>query len=412
MLPETPMRIAILTHSTNPRGGVVHCLELAEALTKLGHDVVLHAPSQNGQDFFRTTYCETRLIPEQPAIGNLLDRVRNRINTFVNWFSEPDHRGFDVYHAHDGIGANALLELQQQKLIPGYLRTVHHLENSFGDPTVDALEMRSIRNATTLLAVSPSWAEKLRDHTDLQPIVVGNGVNTSRFSPFNSYRDEILKNRLGIGNEPIFLAVGGIEARKNTVNTLKAFAKLRTTIGDARLVVAGGASLLDHGKYRQRFEEVLTEEKLWAEYLVDFTESAHGNAPVLVTGVMADQEMPSLYRIAKALVFPSLVEGFGLAIIEAMASGVPTIVSDSLPFTDFLGKDDCLWANPLDPSSISDAMRLSLMPGTRDRLIRAGSDVAKAHDWASCAQAHVHAYAKTVLPTTLNSLQFKEVIHA
>ena len=48
-----PLRIAMLTHSTNPRGGVVHALQLSEALTSLGHDVVLHAPDSKGEGFFR-----------------------------------------------------------------------------------------------------------------------------------------------------------------------------------------------------------------------------------------------------------------------------------------------------------------------------------------------------------------------
>ena len=47
-----PLRIAMLTHSTNPRGGVVHAMQLSEALTALGHDVTLHAPDPKGSGFF------------------------------------------------------------------------------------------------------------------------------------------------------------------------------------------------------------------------------------------------------------------------------------------------------------------------------------------------------------------------
>ena len=54
-----PLRIAILTHSTNPRGGVVHALELGDALTRLGHDVTVHAPDPCGAGFFRPTLCRT-----------------------------------------------------------------------------------------------------------------------------------------------------------------------------------------------------------------------------------------------------------------------------------------------------------------------------------------------------------------
>ncbi|HEY9215450.1 MAG TPA: MSMEG_0565 family glycosyltransferase, partial [Ancylobacter sp.] len=60
------LRIAILAHSTNPRGGVVHALELADALTRLGHEAAVHAPDAKGTGFFRPTLCETVSVPASP----------------------------------------------------------------------------------------------------------------------------------------------------------------------------------------------------------------------------------------------------------------------------------------------------------------------------------------------------------
>ena len=57
------LRIAILTHSTNPRGGVVHALELGDALTRLGHHAVVHAPDPHGAGFFRSTLGQTKPLP-------------------------------------------------------------------------------------------------------------------------------------------------------------------------------------------------------------------------------------------------------------------------------------------------------------------------------------------------------------
>lgn len=397
MRPERPLRIALLTHSINPRGGVVHCLELAEALTALGHAVTVHAPGPAGARFFRATRCETRLIPEAAPPAGLRGLVEARIAAFVDWFATPGHADFDIFHAHDGIGANALLELRRRGLIPGYVRTVHHLDASFGDAAVDALEARSVRGADRLLCVSPTWQQKLRDRFGLAADIVGNGVDTARFTPLASAADAALKARLGLGTGPVFLAVGGIEARKNTVATLRAFARLRHTLIDAQLVIAGGASLLDHGAYRRQFDAVLAEERL----------ATGPGAPVVLAGVLADDEMPALYRIADALVFASLVEGFGLAIVEAMASGTPAVVSRIAPFTDFLGANDCLWADPADPESIARAMCHALMPGTRARLVAAGHAVAKHHDWPGCARAHLAAYTDL-----LNALPRTEFDHA
>lgn len=384
MQPDRPLRIALLTHSINPRGGVVHCLELAEALTALGHAVTVHAPGPAGACFFRSTRCATRLIPEAAPAAGLRALVEARIAAFVDWFAVPGHADFDVFHAHDGIGANALLTLRQRGLIPGYLRTAHHLDASYGDAAVDALEARSILGADRLLCVSPTWQRQLHERFGLAADIVGNGVDTARFTPIASAADAALKARLGLGAGPVFLAVGGIEARKNTIATLRAFAHLRRTLVGAQLVIAGGASLLDHGSYRRSFDAVLAAEGL----------ATGPGAPVVLAGVLADDDMPALYRLADALVFASLVEGFGLAIVEAMASGTPAVVSHIAPFTDFLGRADCLWADPQDPESIARAMCRALMPGTRTRLVAAGHAVAKHHDWPGCARAHLAAYTE------------------
>lgn len=396
--PERRLRIALLTHSINPRGGVVHCLELGEALTALGHEVTLHAPAAEGARLFRDSRCEIRLIAEHGRHSTLRSLVQARIAAFTDWFAAPGRAGFDLYHAHDGIGANALLALRQRGLLPAYLRTVHHLESSFGDPVVDALELRSIQRADRLLCVSPSWQQALRERLGLAAGLVGNGVDLARFQPRPDAGDAALKARLGLGDAPVFLAVGGIEARKNTLGTLRAFARLRRTLGAAQLVIAGGASLLDHGAYRRAFDAALAAEGL--------AQGEHGGA-VILAGVLADAEMPALYRLADALVFPSLVEGFGLAILEAMASGTPAVVSRIAPFTDFLGAEDCLWADPQDAESIASAMCRALMPGTRERVIAAGRATAARHDWPACARAHLAAYGELLAAT-----RFPETPHA
>ena len=80
--------------------------------------------------------------------------------------------------------------------------------------------------------------------------------------------------------------------------------------------------------------------------------------------------MPALYRAATSLVFPSTKEGFGLVVLEAMASGVPVVTSRIAPFTEYLGDDDVLWCDPFDTASIAAAMARSLRrfaPRTVDR---------------------------------------------
>ena len=172
------------------------------------------------------------------------------------------------------------------------------------------------------------------------------------------------------------------------MGALQAFVQLRAAVPQAQLLIAGGASLLDHGPYRQRFEQVLAEAGL----------QAGPGQPVVLSGVLADADMPALYRLATALLFPSVLEGFGLAIVEAMASGVPVIVSRQEPFTDFLGADDVLWVDPYSVTSMTEALLQVLFPGTAQALRERGLRGVQRFDWATAARAHVDLYSALPLP--------------
>ncbi len=356
-----PLRIALLTHSTNPRGGVVHALELADALQDCGHDVVVHAPDSTGRGLFREGRARHQLVPARAVCGSLRELVGTRIEDYVTYFRQSQEPGFDIYHAQDGISANALADLTEQGLIPGFVRTVHHLDD-FTDPRLVQWQHRGVSAAMHLFCVSRMWQTVLARESGRLATPVGNGVDRKRFGPAAQTEDLVLRQRLGIGGAPVFLAVGGVEQRKNTLRVLQAFLQVRVTLPQAQLVVAGGASLLDHQDYRASFDAVLSQAGL----------RPGPGSPVLLTGPLPDAEMPALVRTAQALVFPSVKEGFGLVVLEAMASGVPTVVSRMEPFTEYLGDGDCLWVDPLDVGSIVRAMHRSCDPATAAGLRRAG----------------------------------------
>lgn len=372
------LRIAMLSHSVNPRGGVVHAMQLSEALEAFGHEVVLHAPDAKGAGFFRVPACGTAAFCVGPAQSDMTAMVEQRIADYLRHFEEPRTRRFDLFHAHDGISGNALATLKQRGLIDAFARTVHHIDQ-FPDPRLMTLQDRSIDMADLFFTVSGTWKDVLLKR-GLPSTVVGNGVDTQRFSPTWSGEQTALRDHLGIPPGPTFLSIGGVEARKNTVAILDAFRQLRAVSPNAQLVIAGGASLLDHSQYQDEFRSALAR-------LHDHAAAVH------VVGPIADANMPNLYRLADALVFPSVKEGFGLVVLEAMASGVPTVVSSIAPFTEYLGPDDVLWCDPQNPASIAEAMALALMPPVRDRVITNGLGVAARFTWARVAEAHLSAYS-------------------
>jgi glycosyltransferase-like protein len=215
---------------------------------------------------------------------------------------------------------------------------------------------------------------------------VGNGVDTGRFSPVPDTSDAALPTRLGLRpGDPIVLAVGGVEERKNTVRLLEAFCILHARLPSCRLVIAGGASLLDHDAYQAQFAQTLTRSGL-------------PDGALIRTGPLPQELMPALYRAATALAFPSTKEGFGLVVLEAIASGVPVVTSRIAPFIEYLGDDDVVWCDPFDTASIAAAMTAALDPARRPHRVARGFAIAARHDWITTAQAHLPGYHRLLEP--------------
>ncbi len=377
---DRPLRIAMLAHSTNPRGGVVHALELADSLTRLGHAAPLHAPDATGQGFFRAPLLPAVTIMASAASTDVSAMVETRIADYVRHFEAPEHRRFDVFHAQDAISANALATLKERGLIPGFARTVHHID-SFDDPRLKARQQRAIAAADELFVVSEVWRARIKAEFDRAATKVGNGVDTARFTPTRDLLDSELRGQYGLGAGPVLLSVGGIEARKNSVRILEAFRQVLALQPNAQLVVAGGASLLDHGAARRDFQQLIAADGVLARAVVRL-------------GPVPDAQMPSLYRLADALVFPSVKEGFGLVVLEAMASGIAVVTSRIAPFTEYLHDDDVVWCDPLSVASIANAMAMVLGEPLRARLAHRGVLLARQFDWSTTARAHLPVYRR------------------
>jgi glycosyltransferase-like protein len=384
------LHIALLTHSVNPRGGVVHTLELGRALQEAGHRVTVFAPAAPGQRLFRATPCEVELVPvsaERPA--SLVQMVEARIAAFVAHLTRLlAEREFDIFHAQDGIGGNALADLEEQDLIHGHLRTVHHLED-FADPRVMALQMRALHAPRQLLCVSRLWREVLQRNYDLEAREVCNGVDTTRFQATPQPGDAAVARRHDLSDGgPVILAVGGVEERKNTLGLLQAFSHLHRTLPPARLVIAGGASLLDHDAYTGRFRALAGE--------LGLGEALH------LTGPVPDADMPALFRRAHVLALPSVNEGFGLVVLEALASGTPVVVSRIPPFTEYLDEGLCHWTDPHDPASIARALAMACTSLRGPELVRLAGPLLNHFSWRRSAAQHLTAY-RAALPNLFAS---------
>lgn len=388
-----PLRIGLLTHSVNPRGSVVHTLALADALSARGHQVTVFAPARGGERLFRATRAQVSLAalglsaPVTPghATGDpLVDSVAARIDAVAKHLrGHPGLTDFDLLHSQDSITANALATLREEGRIAGFVRTVHHLDE-FDQAPLAAWQRRGVLAASQLLCVSPLWQGILRDGWHRNAEVVPNGVDTARFSAIAQAGDEALLASLGVqADGPVWLAVGGVEARKNSLRLLDAFALARAQAPDAQLVIAGGASLLDHDDVQRAFTDALRRHGF---------NTGPDQREVLVTGPVSDAVLPALYRRATALAMPSLREGFGLAALEALACGTPSIVSRIAPFVDHFAPHEVLWADPLDTQDLAHALLRSLRSDQTAQVLAAAAGVCRRFSWDRSAALHEAVY--------------------
>jgi glycosyltransferase-like protein len=371
-----PLSVGLFTYSTLPRGSVVHAANLADALHDAGIDVTLYALDKEGRGFFRSLRARLALVAASHTPGSTAELVETRAAELADHLAKvaPAH---DVYHAEDCLTANGVLRHRSRGHAIELVRTVHHVE-AFTDPRLAACQRRSIREAVVCLAVSEATARDVSRDFGVQARLVTNGVDFDRFARIDPSRLAAWSRTLRPEAGPAVLVIGGVEERKNTRLILRAFARVRETVPGARLWILGGATVLDHGAYRADFDGVLA--LLPAEVRAAVTE----------IGVVADEDVPAIFRLARVLAFPSLHEGFGLAALEALASGLPVVASRRPPLTEFLD-DSC--AVLVDPTSATDIAQgiVEALRGPSAR-IEAGRRRARAHSWSRVAAMHIEHY--------------------
>lgn len=375
----TSLKIALLTYSTKPRGSVIHTLELAEALSNLGHQVCIYVLDKDGKGFDYPLACQYKLIPAQAAPTEIDALIGQRIQEFVNYFSK-NAKSYDLYHAQDCISANALAILRQRQQIPHFVRTVHHIEE-YSSQYLQQCQDRSIREANLCLCVSNKWQTELQQQYQIHAPRVINGVNLQRFSVSDG-SESVLKKRWGLNGAPIYLTIGGIEPRKNSMRLLQAFKQVLQTYPKAQLIIAGGETLFDYQAYRDEF--FMLADKLAVEI----------GRSLIMPGTIAYTDLPALYRTADAFVFPSIKEGWGLVVLEAIASNLPVITANLAPSTEFLTNKQALLVDPYSPEAIALAM-LSILE-QKPSLVKLASSILSSYTWETSAQMHVHHYQQLI----------------
>jgi glycosyltransferase involved in cell wall biosynthesis len=166
--------------------------------------------------------------------------------------------------------------------------------------------------------------------------------------------------------KPFILSVGTIEPRKNLVRLIEAYSRLRQIV-DLDLVIAGGRGWMYDQIYR-------SPEEFGVGRNVRFL------------GYVPEADLPALYSLATLFVYPSLYEGFGLPVLEALACGAPVITSDNSSLPEVAG-DAAILVDPRDTEALKEAMaRLADDETMRVDLSRRGPERARKFSWDASAR--------------------------
>ena len=237
---------------------------------------------------------------------------------------------------------------------------------------------RAARAAARIIVPSECVAGQVVEHFGIprsRIAAVPLGVD-DRFRPPSAAAVAGVRERLGLG-VPFVLFVGNIEPKKNLPTLIRAFAELRREGRPHQLVIAGKRG------WKCRDVYALPGE-LGIEDAVRFV------------GYVPEGDLPGLYVASELFAFPSLVEGFGLPPLEAMACGVPVVGSDCEALVETAG-DAAAHVPALDAAALADAMRRILDDAAlREKMVEAGLARAARFTWPRTAELTRAVYHEAV----------------
>jgi glycosyltransferase involved in cell wall biosynthesis len=370
------MKIGLLLLAAGRQAGgpETYELELVRNLAKLD--------SRN--EYF--IYCTEAVAPETIGINqsNVHYRMLKPANRWLGMLF-----GLPVQLKRDGVD---LLHCTYAPppFIGNYVFTMHCVSNFvhpeyYGRTKVlrlNALHKKGLKRARSIFCVSAFVQQYIVDEFGIDKArtsVIYNGVGPE-FRAIDPRRaKEWVARQYGI-HRPYILYVGKLQARKNILRLLEAYETFRHTCNsDTLLALVGSKTETSEG-----IEETIRKSR----YSRDIIQLGYTPPP----GPGQNSNLPYLYSAARMFTFPSLFEGFGIPLLEAMACGTPVLTSNSTALPEVAGNAAVL-VNPLLPESIAAGMqRLDSSTSLRECLVQRGLERAKLFSWENCARHTLAAY--------------------
>ena len=343
--------------------------EVAKRLTQMGAQVTINAPLYVCNYFHLDSLKPKGFhIPKLPFSANLLSSLNGYLCALTNFFNR--HETIDIYHETyfsraDYCAANAVrfitvYDMINEKFPQSFSRFNH----------IRKIKAFAVKRADHIICISNSTKNDLIDylHIDADKIsVVYLSYMHHRLNDYNFSK---------LTRKPFLLYVGGRQPYKNARRLLKAFARSKALHTELDLVFFGGNKLQPN------------EWQLLSDLGIDASQILHLSGD--------DTLLAQLYTQATALVYPSLYEGFGLPLLEAMSYGCPVVSSNTSSLPEIAG-NAAEYCHPEETDSIQRAIENVVFNAERSQeLIQSGFKQAKKFSWNRCARETLQAYKQAL----------------
>lgn len=387
------LRVLMLSWEYPPRviGGLAtHVKHLTEELRNIGVEIILLTCNYPG-------------APETERLGNMtVKRVESYTaptSDFASWVllmninmereavkTVKEWGRVDIVHAHDWLVAKPAISIKHLCRVP-LISTIHSTEqgrrrglHTDYQRMIHQIEWWLTYESWKVVCCSNYMKEEVVRFFNTPSdkiIVIPNGVDRNQFNSYSCLRD--FRSRYAAEKEKIILYVGRLVPEKGVNVLLGAMPSVLNSHPEAKLVVVG------EGYYKEELMRIAGQLSIFPK--------------VHFTGYVDDETLRRLYKCASVAVFPSLYEPFGIVALEAMASGVPVIVSDVGGLSETVENNvNGLKVEANNSDSLSRAISYLLdNPDAAERLKQnALKKVTETYDWRTIAERTRALYLKTL----------------
>ena len=320
------------------------------------NNYVLYTPNNKLNDRLDFLKYQSNISIRAPH--KLLDKIFSSYWRTKNILNDIEKDNIDIYH---GLSHEIPIGIEDTKIKT--IVTIHDLiylryPNLFSSVDLKIYDKKfrsACERADKIIAVSKQTKKDIINYfsIDEQKIeVVYQGCNKAfKTSDYDNY--ELIKNKFGLFDEYL-LYVGSIEERKNLLTLLEVL----KDIPRKKLIIIG-----DGNNYKKK--------------CVSFINNNNLNSRTLILSGLKIEEMATIYKHAEMLIYPSIFEGFGIPILEALYSKIPVITSKGGCFSE-AGGPDSIYINPISKKEILEAIKkIEGTPNLKEKMIENGLKYAK-----------------------------------